>query len=260
MDTTFRQKFVTLWRKYFNNAELPLAYYYSDAPGRAEVPKPGSVPRCFIGALGKVREGRSLAFEKNSVGCAGGKRYLGFEGKLAPNFEYFLSCGIRGQMEGERYKKSPELVKETMKEWPVFRAAGKYIIFKRWDQLDEEDDPAVVVFFAEPDALAGLFTLTTFDEAGQDMVRVPFGSGCSTIVQYPFGSGCSTIVQYPYLEVNVPNPRAVIGMFDISARPYVPANVLSYAVPMSKFAGMVDNMEESFLITASWAKVQKRIR
>jgi hypothetical protein len=48
-------------------------------------------------------------------------------------------------------------------------------------------------------------------------------------------------------------------MFDVSARPFVPADVLSFAVPMKKFIGMIDNMEESFLITGSWKKVQKRI-
>ncbi len=248
MDKSFKEKFLTLWRKYFNDAELPLTFYYTDEAGRAETVKPGTVPRCFIGALAKVRQGRSFAFDKDSVGCAGGRRYLGFARGLMPNFEYFLSCGIPGKMEGERYKKSPELVKEAMKEWPAFRAAGRYIVFKRWDNLEEADDPQVVVFFAEPDVLSGLFTLASFDEAGQDLVMAPFGSGCSTIVQYP------------YLEVGVPSPRAVIGMFDVSARPFVPKNVLSFAVPMSKFARMVDNMEESFLITASWAKVQKRIR
>ena len=105
MDITFKEKFLTLWKKYFNSAELPLAFYYTDDTGRAELVKPGSVPRCFIGALGKVRQGQSLSFEKESVGCAGGKRYLGFADHLRPNFEYFLSCGIPGKMEGERYKK-----------------------------------------------------------------------------------------------------------------------------------------------------------
>jgi len=76
----------------------------------------------------------------------------------------------------------------------------------------------------------------------------------------PFGSGCSTIVQYPYLEIKSPNPRGVIGMFDVSARPFVPNDALTFATPMSKFARMIDNMEESFLITPSWAKVQKRIK
>jgi len=51
----------------------------------------------------------------------------------------------------------------------------------------------------------------------------------------------------------------VIGMFDVSARPYVPKETLSFAVPMNKFRCMVDDMEQSFLITDSWAKVRKRI-
>ena len=48
-------------------------------------------------------------------------------------------------------------------------------------------------------------------------------------------------------------------MFDVSARPFVPAGVLTFAAPMAKFARMVDNMEESFLITDSWAQVRRRI-
>jgi hypothetical protein len=34
---------------------------------------------------------------------------------------------------------------------------------------------------------------------------------------------------------------------------------LTFAAPMIKFRRMVENMEESFLITASWDKVKKRI-
>jgi hypothetical protein len=48
-------------------------------------------------------------------------------------------------------------------------------------------------------------------------------------------------------------------MFDVSARPSVPEQVLSFAVPFSKFKRMIDNMNESFLITESWAKVKRRI-
>jgi hypothetical protein len=49
-------------------------------------------------------------------------------------------------------------------------------------------------------------------------------------------------------------------MFDVSARPFVPAGVLTFAIPWPKFIRMVDNMEESFLITRSWEKVKDRIR
>lgn len=75
----------------------------------------------------------------------------------------------------------------------------------------------------------------------------------------PMGSGCSSIVSYPYLEKDSQHPRAVIGMFDPSARPYVPKDVLSFSVPMKRFIGMIENMEESFLITDTWKKLRKRI-
>jgi uncharacterized protein (DUF169 family) len=248
MDTAFKEKFLTLWKKYFNNAALPITFYYADKPN-IEAVKPGSVPQCIIGALVKVQRGQSLAFDVDAVGCPGGKRYLGFAENLMPNFEYFLSCGIPGKLEGERYKKSPEMVKEYMqKHAPVLKAPGKYIVFKRWDKLDKDDNPDVAIFFIEPDALSGLYTLASFDEVEQEMVIAPFGSGCASIIQYPF------------MEVKSAHPRSVIGMFDVSARPFVDKNTLAFSVPMSKFKMMVDNMEESFLITPSWAKVQKRIK
>jgi hypothetical protein len=247
MDMEIKDRFSELWRKYFNNAELPITFYYSQREGSAELVKPGSVARCLIGALGKVRKGRSLAFGGRSVGCAGGRRYLGFTRGIMRNFEYFLSCGIPGKMEGERYKKSPKLVKEVMKNWPNFKAPAPFVIFKRWDNIEKEDNPEVVIFFAQDDVLAGLFTLANFDQTK------PEGAFA------PMGSGCSSIVAYPYLEKDSPHPRAVIGMFDPSARPYLPRDVLSFSVPMAKLITMMDNMEDSFLITDSWRKLQKRI-
>jgi len=249
VDTVVKEKFLELWNKYFNDAELPITFYYSDEPGTAEAVKPDSVPQCVIGALAKVRNGESLAFDVDAVGCPGGKRYLGFTNTIMPDFEYFLSCGIPGKLEGERYKKTPEMVKEFMeKEMPQIEAPAKYIIFKRWDKLEAADNPVVVISFAGPDVLSGLFTLASFDEAEQNMVIAPFGSGCSTIVHYP------------YLEKDSEHPRGIIGMFDVSARPYVDKDNLTFATPMSKFIRMIENMEESFLITPSWQKVQKRIK
>lgn len=248
MDIKIKAKFSTLWKKYFNNAALPITFYYTNENGHAKPVKPDLVPRCIIGALSNVRKGRSYCFNADSIRCFGGKRYLGFAEKITPNFEYFLSCGIPGKLEGERYKKSPELVKETIKYSPVFKAPAKFIVFKRWDMLEKSDDPEVVIFFAQPDILSGLFTLANFD------IAEPNG------VFTPHGSGCATIVQYPYLEKNSPYPRGVIGMFDVSARPFIPRNVLTFSVPMNRFVQMVENMEESFLITDSWKKVQKRIR
>jgi hypothetical protein len=147
----------------------------------------------------------------------------------------------------ERYKKSPELVREIMKKQPSFSAPGQYIVFKRWDRLEENDFPEGIIFFCSPDVLSGIFTLANFDEAE------PNG------VFSPFGAGCASIVLYPYMENSSSRPRAVLGMLDVSARPCVSADVLTLAVPMKKFVRMVAHMEESFLITPSWRKVKRRI-
>ncbi|UCC16516.1 MAG: DUF169 domain-containing protein [Dehalococcoidales bacterium] len=224
-----------------------MVFYYSNEAGLTENAVPGQTPRCVIGALAGVRTGHSLCFDVDSIGCPGGKRYLGFTEGIMPNFEYFLSSGIPGELEGERYCKSPELVKELFEQMPVFEAPGRFIVFKRWDKISEHDEPEVVIFFAEPDVLSGLFTLYRFDEVDRE------------IVYAPFGSGCSTIVQYPYLEKEVEHPRAVIGMFDPSARPFVPKNTITFSFPMKKLITMIENMEESFLTTDSWRNIQKRI-
>jgi hypothetical protein len=49
-------------------------------------------------------------------------------------------------------------------------------------------------------------------------------------------------------------------MFDVSARPYVPAGLLTFSVPWPKFVRMLDDMDESFLITQSWGKLKRRIK
>jgi uncharacterized protein (DUF169 family) len=247
MDMRLKEKFIELWKKYFNGADLPIVLYYTDQEGRAEVVKPPSRHQCVISVLSRVRRGTSLCFEVNSIGCGGGRRYLGFSEEIMPGFEYFLSCGIPGKLEGERYKKSPDLVKETMKKVPQFKAPARFIVFKRWDRLEKLDDPEVAIFFAKSDVLSGLFTLANFDEAEPNGVFAPFAAGCGSIVQYP------------YLEKGSDRPRGVIGMFDVSARPYVPKDTLTFAVPMNKFVRMIENMEESFLIRPSWNKVRKRI-
>jgi hypothetical protein len=75
----------------------------------------------------------------------------------------------------------------------------------------------------------------------------------------PFSAGCGSIVQHPYQQLEAERPKSVLGMFDVSARPCVPPEVLTLAIPWPKFVRMVDDMDESFLITGSWHKVRARI-
>jgi uncharacterized protein (DUF169 family) len=247
MDTQFTEFFLSRWKKYFADVELPICYFYTDTVREEDKKETRNEHRCLIANLNRVRNGFSFVYDANTPGCPGGKRYSGFSQELRPKFEYFLSCGIPGEIVGERYKKSPDLVKEYLQKYPAFEAPAKYLVFKRLDKLVKKEQPVGVIFFAPPDVLSGLFTLANYDMADANGVIAPMGAGCSSIMYYP------------NIEANAENPRCVLGMFDVSARPCVPENKLTFAIPMRRFEQMVLNMDESFLITESWNLVRNRL-
>ena len=139
MDIALRDRFIELWAKYFDGADLPICFYYSDDGAGRQDPPPTRDHVCLIGQLARVRRGEDLCVDRDSLGCGGARRYLGFTQEVMPNFEHFLSCGIPGMLKGERYKMSPELVRESMKRMPFFEAPAEYVVFKRWDKLTPAD-------------------------------------------------------------------------------------------------------------------------
>ena len=46
MDMKFKEEFIEVWKRYFDDAELPIVFYYTDEEGHAELVKPGR----FLGA------------------------------------------------------------------------------------------------------------------------------------------------------------------------------------------------------------------
>jgi hypothetical protein len=248
MDTELRDRFLRLWNDSFPDTDLPITFEITgETKGATRVPAPDGW-RCLVCDLFKVRRGASRYFDEASVSCSGGKIYAGFTKTRSPEFRYFLSYGKEGLVRGERYKKTPEIVDETIKGAKSLPSEGKGLLFRRWDNLGEDDNPEVVIFFARPEVFSGLFTLANFDRSDPD------GVVC------PFGSGCSSIIHYPWLEQQKEDPKSVLGMFDPSARKCVAADILTFAVPMKKFSTMITDMEESFLITDTWETVKKKIR
>ncbi|MDI6762784.1 MAG: DUF169 domain-containing protein [Thermodesulfobacteriota bacterium] len=236
------------FRKTLGLKESPLGIYYTDKKPGGVTPKEG-IHGCMIGLLQNVRKkGVTVYFDKTHFGCPGGAYYMGFFESPRPNIEFFLSCGIPGQMEGERYIKTPELAKEYFGKMKPRRAPATYCVFKPIEQFQDEINPEVVVFFASPDTLSGLFTLTNYALERTDAVYTPFGSGCGTILTHPLK------------EADQEKPRAVLGMFDVSARPMVEKEVLTLAMPYCVFLKLLENVSGSFLETESWKKVHQRMQ
>lgn len=229
-------------------AEHPLGFFYSN-----EEPVPGIIPReknhtCIIGLLRQARQhGETVYFDEQHYGCEGGAYYLGFRAIPRPKIEYFLSCGLPGEMEGERYIKTPEIAREYFTSMKPRKAPAKYAIFKSLAKFTEKEEPEVIIFFASPDVLAGLVVLTGYATESREAIRLPFSSGCGSIVTHPLQ------------EAEKEKPQAILGMFDVSARPFVEENILTLAMPTNLFLELLNNQEESFLITNSWKKIRERI-
>jgi len=249
MDTALRDTFIRQWNTFFPGEELPITFGIGQDTGTVKKAPAPKGWRCLVCDLSRIRKGTDQVFDRGSLSCSGAQFYLGYTTERRPEFRYFLSTGKPGVVEGERYKRTPEIVDGWDRHRETIPSAGKCYTFKRWDRLTKADEPEVVIFFARPEVLSGLFTLANFDESD------PNGG-----VICPFGSGCGSMVYWPWLEGQKEHPRAVLGMFDPSARPCVPLDVLTFAVPIGKFEEMIGYMEESFLITPTWEKVKRKIR
>ena len=222
----------------------PLAFYYSDVAPPGFQPKP-ETRRCLIAVLSRARRGETVFFDRDTTGCPGGSTYLGFC-EARPEIDQFVSTGIPGKMEGEHYKESPELVRAFREAHPPLPAPARYAVFTPVSALVEGQVPLVILCFASPDELAGLVGLAGYARADDSILA-------------PFGSGCGVLISRALYEAKNPQPRGVLGMFDPSARPYVQADELSFSAPLALWEEMLDNAEESFLQTKTWATLRRRI-
>ncbi|MEA4926897.1 MAG: DUF169 domain-containing protein [Syntrophomonadaceae bacterium] len=243
----------------------PVAILFSDQrPDEAIQFKPGRWG-CVIAMLAAAARGRTVVFDRHTYGCIGGGSGLGF-GNTYVDFpggiEYFLSTGNKTFCEseigkkvienmprlvhGEKYKKTPEHARSFTDALPYYDVPAEFVVFKPIARLLPEDKAEVIVFLANPDQISGLTVLANYARHGGDNVFVPWGAGCHTIGIIPFNEGKSA------------NPRAVIGLMDVSARKHIDKDILSFSVSYGMFMEMEDNVDESFLKTDQWEILMER--
>ncbi len=206
---------------------------------------------CVAAMLTAAAKGRLAAFDRESYGCLGGGVGLGFGpmySRFPGGFDHFLSVGRgEGFPPGEGYKKTPELAATFREGLPADEVPSKYVIFKPLAEVADGEEPVVVVFYATADQLSALVVLANYGRPGNDNVIIPFAAGCQSAFLIPWHEG------------KQPRPRAVVGMTDISARPVIDADLVSFAVPAAMFREMEANVPGSFLDKEAWAKVAPRL-
>lgn len=230
-------EFLTNYREAFGeNAELPIAFWYSDTPLNLSP----LINGCFFKCFHKVRNGIGLSLNQDVISCGGGRLYTGF-GEMLERIPRFVSII-------ERYKQTPESVVQYVEGLRIIRREEKYLNFARVDHLDDFSTADGILFFAEPDVLSGLLTWAWYDNHDDDAVTTMFGSGCSQVLAVTMR------------ENREGGRRAFLGGFDPSVRPYLRASELTFTIPITRFKQMLSTMRDSCLYdTNAWKKVKKRI-
>jgi len=233
---------------------------------------------CVMWLFANATKGKTAVFDRKTYGCWGGGVGLGFGNKYfdfpggIECFYYFLSSGNKNWekgkkvaekikpyiteeffddfLEGERYLKTPEIVKKFVENLPIMDVLSKYIIFKPLKEVNpHEEKPILIVFPVNPHQLSALIVLANYGRESFNNVIIPWAAGCQTI------GICA------YKECYSKPQKAVVGLTDLSARKNVRKqlgdNIFTFAIPFEMFLEMEENVESSFLYRNVWKHLSK---
>lgn len=256
----------------------PVAVLWSDEqPENAVMFKEGAWG-CSMWLMAAAAKGKTAAAGRQTFGCHGGGTGAGF-GDQYVNFPggvhcfcRFLSSGNAGSevgqavaaqlegrarpefieefLQGERYLKDPEGVREFIDGLPLRDIPAEYVVYKPLEQVDPHTEtPVTVVFFSDPDQFSAIGVLANYSFPGNENVI------------FPFAAGCQAIGLYSYREAERDRPRAVAGPMDLSARLFLrqqfDENIMSMAIPWRMFLDMEEQVAGSFLQRHTWAELAK---
>jgi uncharacterized protein (DUF169 family) len=255
-------------------SEHPVALLWTDEKPEGALQFQKGRWGCAMFLFAAAVRGKTAVVDRETFGCWGGgvglgfgNRYHDFPGGL-DGFYRFLSDGNERSAEGravalamtkggarpefvghflhgERYRKTPELVKAFVEELPIVDIPARYVVLAPLDNVDpEKDKPVSVTFLVDPDRFSALVVLAHYDRPRGDAVLTPHAAACQMI-------GILT-----YAEGRRPEPRCVAGLTDISARKYLEGQVgkdkLTFTIPYARFLEMEADVEGSFLETGQW--------
>lgn len=229
----------------------PIAISFTDVCPQGAITLPVGKWACVASMVTAAMKGKTVALARENVTCWGagvglcmGDWYEKFPGGI----EYFLSIGRgEGYREGERYKKSPALARAFVDHLPMTDIKEKYVTMRPLREMGEEERIDIVVFYAAADQLSALTVLANYDRGAEEGVTMPFAAGCQSVCLLPYAERLRDL------------PRAVVGMTDISARPLIDRDLLSFAVPYKRFLEMEENADECFFHAEAWKRIVPRL-
>jgi len=248
--------------------EEPMGMFYTDRePEKGLSPKPHRLPTsadeaagkmdwaalhkswsCVLGTLRLARKRRTAAyFERARYGCMGAAFFLGFNKPQLESVVKYVSTGIPGVLEGERYVPSPELMRRYNELLDPEPAPKRFCVFKPLSAFGPEEEPEFVNFFARPEVISGLHQLTLFGADDLEAVMSPWSSGCGSLVAWPRKYKRQGLL------------KACLGGWDPSCRKFLKIDEITFTAPTEMFRRMLERWRESFLTAKAWQSVKRRI-
>ncbi|MDR3205238.1 MAG: DUF169 domain-containing protein, partial [Deltaproteobacteria bacterium] len=180
--------------------------FSSVAPSQALSYRPGKMPKtkwgCSLYLIAKAFQGSTVCFSQQTCICPGANQGLalgfpvnGFPMDY-PDTLHFLSCGSRGCpnceeikqkyldcgvslnlideiLDGEKFKKNPELTAKTFENYPQYSPPAPILIFKPLSLFSPQEPPLIVVFLVDAIELSALLVLANFAYTSWDKVMAP---------------------------------------------------------------------------------------
>ena len=235
----------------------PVGIYFGNTSISCDMEASAQRRNCVIPLLVASAKGRIISMDEDSCNCAGGAVGCCFGDGFArrnPNIHKMLAQGLGAAAaegappmakEGERFFCDEAVGMKWRKDLPISEKAYPRIVFTPMSRWDEAGTPDLVYIFADPDQISALVILLGFYN----------GRAVNTIA--PFGAACHSIL-YAAEQMERDDPKAVMGLFDISQRRADLARYLSMTLPYQLWETMTRDLDKSCLTTHAWKEIEKR--
>ena len=201
---------------------------------------------CVINMLYMAAKGIPAVMERQNFGCSG----IGACGGrvITAGDSGFTSALNSSAIDSDEYAKTVFLgASSSSTPVPFDKIPQQFVVFKPFSLLNiDREPPRLVGFLANPDQLAALIMLATY-ECSPDYQPV---LSCSP--------SCRSIVLEPYEEARREESRPVVGNLELLLRHRVPAEMLSFTVSFKKYASMEKALSASGVEKLSWDLMSRR--
>ena len=234
----------------------PVGIYLGNISIKADTEVPVRPHNCVVPFINAAARGRIVSIDEKSCTCPGGAVGCCFGdgfSRMRPDMDKMLSQGYGEDAdvpafmkEGERFLCTEELAGIWRTSLPYSEKGYPRVVFAPLSRRETLGNPDLVWIYADPDQLSALVILLGAHNGRAQNVIAPYCSACQSIM-------------FAAAEAEKDEPKAVMGLFDISQRTKALSRYLTLTMPYQLWETLIKDPEKSCLTSESWKKIEEGI-